>query len=133
MNERSLPSRAPAARKRVVGMQVHHSVFLEDALRGAASTRAGLRSAIQRTSDADLIALAERADDVLRHLRAARDDARESLLSMPRHDVVSAREGFAPYPDELAEGLSVAAPVTTSARFTRAASRPRTAGFATAA
>jgi hypothetical protein len=105
MNKRSLPSRAPAARKRVVGMQVHHSVFLEDALRGAANTRAGLRSAIQRTGDSDLIALAERADDVLRHLRAARDDARESLLSMPTHDVVRAREGFAPYPDELAEGF----------------------------
>jgi hypothetical protein len=102
MNQQSLPLRA---RKPVVGMQVHHSVFLEDAVRGAANTRAGLRSAIQRTGDTDLIALAERADDVLRELRAARDEARTSLLSMSKEHVVRAREGFAPYPDELAEGF----------------------------
>jgi hypothetical protein len=102
MNQQSLPLRA---RKPVVGMQVHHSVFLEDAVRGAANTRAGLRSAIQRTGDTDLIALAERADDVLRELRAARDEARTSLLSMSKGHVVRAREGFAPYPDELAEGF----------------------------
>jgi hypothetical protein len=92
-------------RKPVIGVQVHHSVFLEDALRGAANTRAGLRSAIQRTGNTDLIDLAARADDVLRELRAARDEARESLLSMPKHDVISAREGFEPYSDELAEGF----------------------------
>lgn len=40
--------------KPVVGIQVHHSVFLEDALRGGANARAGLRSAIQRTGDKDL-------------------------------------------------------------------------------
>jgi hypothetical protein len=91
--------------KPVVGTQVHHSVFLEDALRGGANARAGLRSAIQRTGDKDLIALAERADDVLRELRAARDEARESLLSMPKHQLIRAREGFEPYPDELAEGF----------------------------
>jgi hypothetical protein len=91
--------------KPIVGLQVHHSVFLEDALRGGANARAGLRSAIQRTGDEELIAIAERADNVLRELRAARDEARESLLSMPTHQVIRAREGFEPYPDELAEGF----------------------------
>jgi hypothetical protein len=91
--------------KPVIGIQVHHSVFLEDALRGAANSRAGLRSAIQRTGDTNLIALAERADEVLRELRAARDKARESLLSLSEHQVIRAREGFDPYPDELAEGF----------------------------
>jgi hypothetical protein len=43
--------------KPVVGIQVHHSVFLEDALRGGANARAGLRSAIQRTGDKDLRAM----------------------------------------------------------------------------
>jgi hypothetical protein len=91
--------------KPVVGIQVHHSVFLEDSLRGAANARAGLRSAIQRTGDTELIALAGRADDVLRELRAARDEARERLLSMSKDQVIRAREGFEPYPDELAEGF----------------------------
>jgi hypothetical protein len=89
--------------KPVIGIQVHHSVFLEDSVRGAANARAGLRSAIQRTGDTDLIALAERADDVLRELRGARDKARESLLSMSTDEVIRAREGFDPYPDEMAE------------------------------
>jgi hypothetical protein len=91
--------------KPVIGIQVHHSVFLEDALRGAANARAGLRSAIQRTGDIDLIALAERTDGVLRALRTARDEARMRLVSMPEGQVVRSREGFEPYPDELAEGF----------------------------
>jgi hypothetical protein len=91
--------------KPVIGIQVHHSVFLDDALRGAANARAGLRSAIQRTGDPDLIAVAERADDVLRELRTARDEARMRLLSMPRDQVIRSREGFEPYPDELAGGF----------------------------
>jgi hypothetical protein len=96
MNDEPTPIRKP-----VIGIQVHHSVFLDDAVRGAANTRAGLRSAIQRTGDTELIALAARADDVLRELRAARDEAQGSLRSMSKSQVVRAREGFEPYPDEL--------------------------------
>jgi hypothetical protein len=98
MSDEPIPIRKP-----VIGIQVHHSVFLDDAMRGAANARAGLRSAIQRTGDTNLIALAARADDVLRDLRAARDDARDSLHSMSKNQVVRAREGFEPYPDELSE------------------------------
>jgi hypothetical protein len=98
MNDEPTPMRKP-----VIGIQVHHSVFLDDAVRGAANARAGLRSAIQRTGDTNLIALAERADEVLRELRAARDDARDRLHSMSKSQLVRAREGFEPYPDELSE------------------------------
>jgi hypothetical protein len=98
MNDEPIPIRKP-----VIGIQVHHSVFLDDAVRGAANARAGLRSAIQRTGDTKMIAIAARADEVLRELRAARDEARDSLLSMSKSQVVRAREGLEPYPDELSE------------------------------
>jgi hypothetical protein len=72
-----------AVSKPAIGIQCHHSVFLDDALRSAANSRAGLRSAIQRTGDPDRIAVAERADDVRRELRTPA----ESHLAAPRRRV----------------------------------------------
>jgi hypothetical protein len=92
-------------RKRIVGVQVHHSVFLEDALRGAANACAGLDSAIIRTGDHDLIDLLWRLRGLTRELGRARDRSRGRLRELPKDKVVRCREGEEPWPDELAEGF----------------------------
>src|SRR5688500_14634712 len=92
-------------RKRIVGIQVHHSVFLEDALRGAANACAGLDSAILRTGDNDLIELLWRLRGLTRELGDARDRSRGRLRSLPKEKVTRCREGEEPWPDELPEGF----------------------------
>ncbi|HYN50890.1 MAG TPA: hypothetical protein VES62_08180 [Thermoleophilaceae bacterium] len=92
-------------RKRIIGIQVHHSVFLDDALRGAANACAGLDSAIVRTGDNDLIELLWRLRGLTRELSEARDRSRGRLLSPPKDQVIRCREGEEPWPDELPEGF----------------------------
>jgi hypothetical protein len=92
-------------RKRIVGVQVHHSVFLEDALRGAANACAGLDSAIVRTGDHDLIDLLWRLRGLTRELGQARDRSRGRLRALSKDQVVRCREGEEPWPDELTEGF----------------------------
>jgi hypothetical protein len=92
-------------RKRIIGIQVHHSVFLDDALRGAANACAGLDSAIVRTGDNDLIEFLWRLRGLTRELSEARDRSRGRLLSLPKDQVIRCREGEEPWPDELPEGF----------------------------
>jgi hypothetical protein len=92
-------------RKRIVGIQLHHSVFLEDALRGAANACAGLDSAIVRTGDNELIELLWRLRGLTRELGDARDRSRGRLRALPKDQVVRCREGEEPWPDELSEGF----------------------------
>ena len=94
-------------RKRIIiGIQVHHSVFLDDALRGAANACAGLDSAIVRTGDNDLIELHWRLRGLARELSEARDRSRGRLRSLPTDQVIRCREGEEPWPDELPEGFA---------------------------
>lgn len=92
-------------RKRIIGIQVHHSVFLDDALRGAANACAGLDSAIVRTGDNDLIELLWRLRGLAHELSNARDGSRGRLLSLPKDQVIRCRDGEEPWPDELTEGF----------------------------
>jgi hypothetical protein len=92
-------------RKRIIGIQVHHSVFLDDALRGASNACAGLDSAIIRTGDNDLIELLWHLRGLARELSAARDRARGRLHSLPKDQVIRCRDGEEPWPDELPEGF----------------------------
>lgn len=92
-------------RRRIVGIQVHHSVFLDDALRGASNACAGLDSAIVRTGDNDLIQLLWHLRGLARELSDARDHARGRLLSLPKDQVIRCRDGEEPWPDELPEGF----------------------------
>jgi hypothetical protein len=93
-------------RKRIIGIQVHHSVFLDDALRGAANACAGLDSAIVRTGDNDLIELLWRLRGLTKELGHARDESRGRLRSLPKDQVVRCRDGEEPWPDELPEGFT---------------------------
>jgi hypothetical protein len=92
-------------RKRIIGIQVHHSVFLDDALRGAANACAGLDSAIVRTGDNDMIELLWRLRGLARELSNARDRSQGRLLSLPKEQVIRCRDGEEPWPDELTEGF----------------------------
>jgi hypothetical protein len=92
-------------RKPIVGIQVHHSVFLEDALRGAANASAGLDSAIIRTGDHELIDLLWRLRQITREVSDARDRARARLQALPEDQVIRCRDGEEPWPDELPEGF----------------------------
>jgi hypothetical protein len=71
-------------RKRIIGIQVHHSVFLDDAVRGAANASAGLDSAIVRTGHNDLIELLWRLRALTKELGDARDRSRDRLRSFRR-------------------------------------------------
>lgn len=92
-------------RQKIVGYQLHHSVALEDAVRGMVNARAGLSSAITRTGDNDLIGLAWSLDELTREIIKAKDAAGERLRSMPPEEVIDCREGRKPWPDELSEGF----------------------------
>jgi hypothetical protein len=92
-------------RKRIIGIQVHHSVFLDDALRGAANACAGLDSAILRTGDNELIDLLWRLRGLTRELGDARDRSRGRLRGWDADQVARCREGEEPWPDELPEGF----------------------------
>lgn len=90
---------------KIIGIHVHHSVFLDDALRGAANMRAGLNSAIQRTGDLELIEIAANFQDTLKKIQSARNSAKEFIQSMPTDQVIQCREGYKPWPDEIAENF----------------------------
>jgi hypothetical protein len=92
-------------RKRIVGVQLHHSVFLEDALRGAANACAGLDSAMVRTGDHDLIEILWRLRGLTRELGQAWDRSRGRLRALSKDQVVRCCDGEEPWPDELSEGF----------------------------
>jgi hypothetical protein len=92
-------------RRPITGIQVHHSVFLDDALRGAANACAGLDSAIVRTGDNELIDLLWRLRELTRELGEARDRSRGRLRALPKDQVIRCRDGAEPWPDELSEGF----------------------------
>lgn len=88
-------------RPKIVGMHVHHSIFLNDAMVGAMNMRAGLRSSRARRPDDPLLAeLEARANSLARDVSRARTAAQERLQSFPVDVVVACREGEQPWPDE---------------------------------
>jgi hypothetical protein len=91
-------------RAKIVGVQVHHSVFLHDAMRGALNARAGINSArVRRPQDPVLIELEKRSSALARDISRAQAEAQERLRSFPVDVVVRSRDGECPYPDEPAE------------------------------
>jgi len=62
-------------KRRIIGLQIHHSVQLDDAMRGAANMCAGLRAALTCTGDPDHAQLLEDASALARRIAAARSEA----------------------------------------------------------
>jgi hypothetical protein len=91
-------------RAKIVGVQLHHSVFLHDAMRGALNVRAGINSArVRRPEDPVLIELEKRAGALARDVSRVQAEAQERLRSFPLDVLVPCRNGECPYPDEPAE------------------------------
>lgn len=92
----------------VTGVQTHHSVQLDDAVRGLTNAGAGLRGAFRLTDDQDLALLLGRLDVLTRDVSQAQQRARRRLQELYLEDPQTfraAREGESPWPDEVAEGF----------------------------
>lgn len=88
-------------RAKIIGIQVHHSVFLHDALRGAINACAGINSArVRRPEDPELERLEHKARELAREISQAQDAAAKRLRALPKDVLVHCRDGEAPYPDE---------------------------------
>lgn len=93
-------------RKPIQGYQVHHSVFLSDAMRGATNACAGINSArVRRPDDPVLESLEHRARALAREISQVQDEASQRLRSLPLDVVKRCRDGEAPWPDEPAPGF----------------------------
>ena len=93
---------------RIVGVQLHHSVYLSDAVRGLANACAGLSGAVKRTDDESLRSLLARAQSLIADISIAESRARrrmEELYIEDPHTFISAREGEIPWPDERRDGF----------------------------
>lgn len=95
-------------RRHIIGIQVHHSTLLDDAMRGAVNACAGLRGAHNLTDNRDLLELLDAAQDLAVRITHARRDAGDRLQQLYEDDPQTfrdARAGRIPWPDETAEGF----------------------------
>lgn len=90
-------------KRRIVGIQTHHSVQLDDAARGAANMCAGLRGALKCTGDPEHAKLLEEAAQLALRISEARSAASSRLLGFHAEDPERfrrCRDGIEPWPDE---------------------------------
>jgi hypothetical protein len=94
--------------RKITGIQLHHSTFLDDAGRGGANLVAGLTNALGRTGSAEYEALLTEARMLIVRVAQAQVDAANRLRELGEHDPVQfarCRDGDAPWPDERPEGF----------------------------
>lgn len=93
--------------RKIVGVQLHHSVAYQDATRGLVNARAGLRSAMTRTGESeieeidDLIAQAQRRT---RKLQEAAEQRLRDLWDQDPERFRRCRDGVEAWPDEIDDG-----------------------------
>jgi hypothetical protein len=92
--------------RRIIGIQIHHSVNLDDASRFAVNMLAGLEAAERKTAHPEVGALLDTLRPLVREIGVARTAA-GLRLQMHQRDPEFTRyvEGELPWPDELAEGF----------------------------
>jgi hypothetical protein len=92
--------------RRIIGIQIHHSVNLDDASRFAVNMLTALEAADRKTADPEVRALLERLRPLVREIGVARTAA-GLRLQMHQRDPDFKRyvEGELPWPDETAEGF----------------------------
>lgn len=92
--------------RRIIGIQTHHSVNLEDASRFAVNMLTALEATLKRTGDPEIEQLLERLRPLVREIGVARTAA-GLRLQMHQHDPDFKRyvDGELPWPDELEEGF----------------------------
>jgi hypothetical protein len=92
--------------RRITGIQVHHSVNLEDASRFAANMLTALEATLVKTEDAEIRTILEDARPIVRRIGVARTAAGLRLQMHQRDpDFKRYRDGELPWPDELVEGF----------------------------
>jgi hypothetical protein len=94
--------------RRIIGIQTHHSVQLDDAMRGAANMCAGLRGALRCTGDPEHAGLLEEAGALARRIARARTEAGARLQAFYAADperFKRCRDGIEPWPDETLGGF----------------------------
>jgi hypothetical protein len=92
--------------RRIIGIQTHHSVNLEDASRFAVNMLTALEATLKRTGDPEIDQLLGRLRPLVREIGVARTAA-GLRLQMHQHDPDFKRyvDGELPWPDELEEGF----------------------------
>jgi hypothetical protein len=92
--------------RRIIGIQTHHSVNLEDASRFAVNMLTALEATLKRTGDAEIQQLLEELRPLVRQVGVARTAA-GMRLKMHQRDADFKRyvDGELPWPDELEEGF----------------------------
>jgi hypothetical protein len=92
--------------RRIVGIQIHHSVNLDDASRFAVNVLTALEAAEKRTQDPEIGELLDTLRPLVRQIGVARTAA-GLRLQMHQRDPEFKRyvDGELPWPDELVEGF----------------------------
>jgi hypothetical protein len=92
--------------RKVTGIQLHHSTFLDDAVRGGSNMLAGLTNAVRRTNSPELKALLEEARALVQRVGEAHGRASASLRDLQADPQFKQyRDGALPWPDEVPEGF----------------------------
>jgi hypothetical protein len=92
--------------RRIVGIQIHHSVNLDDASRFAVNMLTALEAAETKTQDPEICELLDTLRPLVRQIGVARTAA-GLRLQMHQRDPEFKRyvDGELPFPDELVEGF----------------------------
>jgi hypothetical protein len=92
--------------RRIIGIQTHHSVNLEDASRFGVNMLTALEATLKRTGDPEVEALLDELRPLVRQIGVARTAA-GLRLQMHQRDPEFKRyvDGELPWPDELEEGF----------------------------
>lgn len=88
----------------IIGFQLHHSTYLEDALRGLANASAGLNAAAKKTLDPEYLLLLDELASLQGRVTEARNAAHGRMMALHRSDpgrFQRCRDGEEPWPDEV--------------------------------
>lgn len=92
--------------RKIIGVQLHHSIKLADARRFGANPCSALEAAHRMTDNPALLALHDQAQAVLREVSRAERDAHARLVEFQSHPGFGRMvDGALPWPDETLEGF----------------------------
>jgi len=89
----------------VVGVQIHHVTDLSDCHRFLVNAHCALRSAHVRTGDERYVAMQARIGELMAEIGQLEAEARDRLHSLPPEQFTNCRDGYEPWPDEIADGF----------------------------
>lgn len=96
------------ATRKIVGIQLHHSVAYADATRGLVNARAGLRSAMTRTGEPEIEEIDKLLAEATRRTNRLEQAAQQRMRALWDQDperFKRCRDGAEPWPDETIAGF----------------------------